>query len=567
MTSINTNISAYYAQNNLRAAGAMAQSSIAKLSSGQRIIKASDDVAALSIGTILRTNVSTLKTALVNTNQGSTVLQVADGALARLGEILQRQKSLAVQANSGTLSNTERGYLQQEFKALTDEYDRIVNNTNFNNVKLLDGSLASAETDPETPAEEVPFAATNDMSGNTYFTAMDNFDDNDLDAPGFAGDWSSATVAANLLNAGNDETFEIVITIGSVTYTSSALDSANGAGAMDDIVFTGDDGSSFQMDFGTVFDNAEYDTNGITGLDALVEAEVQAITMEGPGIEAPAEPVAYEITGDLSGGTYVLTNPELDATGLTDPDTDAGFIGSWADIDVQANLLNAGNDETFELVLTLNGVTYTSTALDSANGAGAMDDIVFTGDDGSTITLDFGSVFDNGEYDTNGFGTLADDIKAELAALSVAAPEAPAEEEATGPLSFQVGSTSSDSITIAIKSLKSADVYLDADGETVALNIGTAAGAITASDVLDRAIKTLISTRADVGALQSRFGYAASALEVSIQNIDAARAQFLDADISEESTNFAKAQVLQQAAISVLAQANQIPQNLLKLIG
>ena len=153
MTSINTNISAYYAQNNLRAAGAQAQSSIAKLSSGNRIIKASDDVAALSIGTILRTNVSTLKTALVNANQGGTLLQVADGALARVGEILQRQKALATQTNSGTLSSTEKGYLNQEFSKLSDELDRIVNTTNFNGVKLLDGALAADST---SLATEVP---------------------------------------------------------------------------------------------------------------------------------------------------------------------------------------------------------------------------------------------------------------------------------------------------------------------------------------------------------------------------------------------------------------------------
>jgi flagellin len=73
--------------------------------------------------------------------------------------------------------------------------------------------------------------------------------------------------------------------------------------------------------------------------------------------------------------------------------------------------------------------------------------------------------------------------------------------------------------------------------------------------------------RADVGSLQSRFNYAANNLQTSIQNQDASRATYLDADISEESTNFSSAQVLMQASISVLAQANQMPQNLLKLIG
>src|ERR1700743_1636005 len=113
MASINTNIAAYYAQNNLRTASNNAQSSIARLSSGNAIVSASDDVSGLAIGTILKTNVSTLKTASSNTSQANSLLQVADGALASLGDILQRQKALAVQANSGTLSDTERGYLNQ----------------------------------------------------------------------------------------------------------------------------------------------------------------------------------------------------------------------------------------------------------------------------------------------------------------------------------------------------------------------------------------------------------------------------------------------------------------------
>lgn len=141
-SSIITNVSAYYAQANIGKASSSASSSIARLSSGNRIVKASDDVAALSAGTSLRTNVTTLRVALINSSQGSSLLQVADGALNQLTDILQRQKSIAVQAGSGSLGAAERGFLNQEFQNLTQEIDRIVTNTNFNGVALLDGSLA-----------------------------------------------------------------------------------------------------------------------------------------------------------------------------------------------------------------------------------------------------------------------------------------------------------------------------------------------------------------------------------------------------------------------------------------
>src|SRR5690606_34334830 len=128
-------------------------------------------------------------------------------------------------------------------------------------------------------------------------------------------------------------------------------------------------------------------------------------------------------------------------------------------------------------------------------------------------------------------------------------------------LNFQVGSNADDAISVAIKRVDS-----DALG-LAGLDITTLDNANTAGAALDAAIAFVTAVRADVGGLQSRFEYASANLETSIQNVDAARAKFLDADISEESTMFAQSQVKLQASISVLAQANQLPQNLLKLIG
>ncbi len=141
VNSINTNIAAYYAQSNISIASQNTSTSVARLSSGNRIVRASDDVAALSAGTGLRTNVTTLRTALINASQASSLLQVADGALSQITDILQRQKAIAVQAGSGSLDSSARSYLNQEFQNLTQEIDRITGNTNFNGVQLLNGDL------------------------------------------------------------------------------------------------------------------------------------------------------------------------------------------------------------------------------------------------------------------------------------------------------------------------------------------------------------------------------------------------------------------------------------------
>lgn len=164
--SINTNIAALTAQQNISVASNKATSSIARLSSGNRIVRASDDVAALSAGSSLRTNVTTLRRALINTSQGSSLLQVADGALAQVTEILQRQKAIAVQAGGGSLTDTERSFLNQEFTNLTSEIDRLVENTNFNGVKLLDGSLSDASVGSAVTDQGSKATATLTFSDN-----------------------------------------------------------------------------------------------------------------------------------------------------------------------------------------------------------------------------------------------------------------------------------------------------------------------------------------------------------------------------------------------------------------
>jgi len=155
ISSINTNIAAQYAQQNISNASSSAQASVARLSSGNRIVQASDDVAGLSIGTSLQTQVSALNTALTNASQATSLLQVADGALAQIQSILQQQKSIALQAGSGSLTDTDRGFLNQQFQALSDQINNLTSSTTFNGVGLLDGSLSqtvAAHTSSNTAA-------------------------------------------------------------------------------------------------------------------------------------------------------------------------------------------------------------------------------------------------------------------------------------------------------------------------------------------------------------------------------------------------------------------------------
>src|SRR5687768_15219637 len=113
-----TNTAANTALRYLAINNSSASSSLAKLSSGSRIVKASDDAASLAIGTKLKADVTALKQAAVNAGQATSLLQVADGGMARIGDILQRMKALAVQAQSGSVTDNERTFLNQEYQGL-----------------------------------------------------------------------------------------------------------------------------------------------------------------------------------------------------------------------------------------------------------------------------------------------------------------------------------------------------------------------------------------------------------------------------------------------------------------
>ncbi len=137
---VNNNIASITAQRNLGISTAQLQGSVARLSSGLRITKASDDAAGLGISETLRAQIRSINQAVRNSNDGISLLQIADGGAANIGGLLARLRELAEQSASGILGSNERSFLDQEFVALRSEIDRISAVTEFNGVKLLSGT-------------------------------------------------------------------------------------------------------------------------------------------------------------------------------------------------------------------------------------------------------------------------------------------------------------------------------------------------------------------------------------------------------------------------------------------
>ncbi|HEY4136290.1 MAG TPA: flagellin, partial [Alphaproteobacteria bacterium] len=141
-----SNYAANVATRYLTKADEAASNSLAKLSAGTRVLSAKDDAASLAIGSRLNAEVQAQKQAKVNAGQATSMLQIADGAMSKVNDVLVRMKTLAVQSGSGQLSDTERGMLDTEYQALLSEVDRIAKVTKFNGVPLVDGSSQTDST-------------------------------------------------------------------------------------------------------------------------------------------------------------------------------------------------------------------------------------------------------------------------------------------------------------------------------------------------------------------------------------------------------------------------------------
>ena len=146
MTVINTNISATLASNAIKRNDRDMTTAMERLSTGLRINSAGDDAAGLAIAARMSSQVKGLEQAARNTNDAISMLQVAEGAVSEISNMLGRMKELAVQASSGTYSDTDRSALNLEFQELMKEIDRIARNTEWNGMTILDGDDTAANT-------------------------------------------------------------------------------------------------------------------------------------------------------------------------------------------------------------------------------------------------------------------------------------------------------------------------------------------------------------------------------------------------------------------------------------
>ena len=169
---INTNIASIDAQRNLSMSQSALATSMQRLSSGLRINSAKDDAAGLAIAERMKSQVNGMNVAIRNANDGISLSQTADGALAQVGDSLQRMRELAVQARNATNSSSDKDSLNKEFQQLQSEIQRVLGGTTFNGKHILgaDATTLNFQIGANTTADDTVSIDTINMTGDTKIT-------------------------------------------------------------------------------------------------------------------------------------------------------------------------------------------------------------------------------------------------------------------------------------------------------------------------------------------------------------------------------------------------------------
>ncbi|PSJ18392.1 flagellin N-terminal helical domain-containing protein [Nitrosomonas supralitoralis] len=564
---INSNIASLTAQRNLNSSQSSLNTSLERLSSGLRINSAKDDAAGLAISERMTTQIRGLNQANRNANDGISLTQTAEGALSEMGNNLQRIRELSVQASNATNTASDRAALQAEVTQLTSEIQRVASQTQFNGMNLLDGSFGTFNLQVGANANQTISAS----SGNFQTNAFGNYRIGGLAAftAGGVGDLVAGTIGSNSDAVGN------AVLVSGTTGDTSGVNGAKAAG-----------------DFRISTSSGNFDVYYRAGASAAEMAS--AINKTGSGVNASAttEVVLGADTGSGAGFQQNTTYSFAISTDYSDPTNTNTVDPKFTTISFKTG----GSDDASDV----DSGSYLSTAVKAFNDASAKTgftaEAVQSEDGYWSIKLSNTNGNDlrilNNSYDNTGtaIGITVSDIS--VLDGDTNTTDALADTLAGGGLDTTTGvwtngngawytgkvvldSAQSFSVTTAV-----ADVFQDAGtpGTAAAGTYGAQLQATSAVDVttydaaqrtlaiVDAALSTVNSQRANFGALQNRLESTMSNLQSTSENLSASRSRIRDADFAAESANLTRNQILQQAGVAMLAQANQLPNNVLSLL-
>ena len=590
---VKNNMTAINTLNTLNKNSSALSKSLQKVSSGMKINSAADDASGYAISERMRVQIRSLDQANQNTQNGSSMMKVAEGAVSSTVEILKTLKEKAVNAANDSNTDSDRQTIQKE---LDQSIDQINDNANvtFNGKYLVDGSKNS--------------------KGNATYTVLTNQS---------LGTETKATTKLTDLTARSGDSLEIVttdkVTVSYVqagkTYSTTfgidenttLQDIFTNAEAADDSskIFADATNESVRASMGYVAaDKADakmlaadktlygdttagkIDTTKTLAYDKAIEdADIDAGSAAGKALKQAAKATVTAIN-DYNGNAATAAGDKLDVNAfkkyLNDDGDDLKTLTNAEKLDFlkivtsDKNYAKAttvktatGDYAAYETAKKASDALHTALVDSATVGKDAAGDKVDTasGEKGISITANTAGI--GGQI--SGLNISITDSKGNVKKSANAALDAFSEtiraqnKSDDNAITLQVGASANQSIKVGLTDMRAEALGLKgADGTT--LNISTQGKANAAINVLDNAIAKALDQQTTIGSVESRLEYTSSNLTTASENVQASESTIRDADMAKEMTNYTKNNVLLQAAQSMLAQANQSSSNVLSLL-
>ncbi len=499
------NISAIYAENNLNQTNASLQNTLTQLSSGSRINSGADDAAGLSLANGLGANSAALTQSATNASSGVGLLQVADGALSQVTNLLNRAVTLATEASNGTLNSSQDAAANQEYQSILAEVNNIGSTSSFNGVAVFGSTTAIFTGDASAIGSSVDTlsikaltsASVGDVGGTIGSATTANIYTG-------AGVLSTATTAAT-----TSMTFQTAPTYGNIAGTVAGNTETFTASSAADTFTLGANAFS-----GTATNTAITTPTTLAGIAAALNAQAT--------FDHSANTVSFVASVNSAGTALTITSNGTTPTAPTAATLTAATTGATVSIgagSTVANVASAINSAN------LTGISATVTT------AGGYSSLVVTDNGGALQSFTGNGAADNGLSSANGFGATSAAFTASGGA-------------ATNGISYTEGTGTN---------LSSTDLSNSTDAQA----------ALTA---VSSAISDVAAQRGYLGSQINTLNAAANVASTEQTNVISAQNNIMATDYGQATSDLSKYQILSQTGISALAQANTVQQEVLKLL-
>jgi flagellin len=550
---INTNSLSLLTQNNLNKSQSSLNTAIQRLSSGLRINSAKDDAAGQAIANRFTANIKGLSQAQRNANDGISLAQTTEGALAEVNNNLQRIRELAVQSANGSNSDADKASIQAEITQRLSEIDRTSAQTDFNGVKVLSSSASKLGVQVGANDGERISINLEEISSKTLGLSGFNVDG--------TGTKNSAASSTDLAVSGFSKSGAVSAN-GTQTYTRT-YGASDAAKASDVFAGVANGGTVTATASTIVYTKSTANNNYSFGETGRSNAN---------SIASLKPPAGGSVTATVTIGSK-SQDVKIDSNGAI---TDAND-GSALYLDATKNLTKTGSAST---LATLTDLT------DAAKGMQVGDRITIGGASGTVYTAAAANAFNvtndkitdaalqtklsglASTIDQDGAGGTTGDnytVAVTTGAVTMTTGGATANIDLNGKLTANTAETLFANSNGSVTNAFAETIYANA-GKLTTKAVSNATATADPLKALDAALAKVDGLRGSLGAVQNRFDSVISNLGTTITNLSSSRSRIEDADYATEVSNMTRANILQQAGTSVLAQANQTTQGVLSLL-